>query len=71
MTHPLETMLPERINADNRMWQAGYDVGFEEGRRQAMQAMQAMRSLADISATIDALAEPISRGAAARPRMLT
>ena len=46
-------------NMHRDLWRAGYDAGFEEGRRQAVQAMQ---SLAEISAKIDALAEPISRG---------
>lgn len=52
--------MTDRISlAAQSMWRAGYDAGFEEGRRQAVQAMQ---SLAEISAKIDVIAEPISRG---------
>ena len=53
--------MTSKTETDNRMWQAGYDAGFEDGRRQAVQAMRALWKKA-LDAKIDALAEPISRG---------
>ena len=57
----IEQGMTSKTETDNRMWQAGYDAGFEDGRRQAVQAMRALWKKA-LDAKIDALAEPISRG---------
>ena len=54
--------MTSKTETDNRMWQAGYDAGFEDGRRQAVQAMRSLWKMA-LDAKIDALAKPIRRGA--------
>ena len=56
-----EQGMTSKTETDNCMWQAGYDAGFEDGRRQAVQAMRSLWKIA-LDAKIDALAEPISRG---------
>lgn len=63
MTHSLETMLLQSVQASRQSWQAGYDAGFEDGRRQALKALEA---LAEISVKIDALLPPAQTGEAAQ-----
>ena len=52
MTHPLEEMLMQSVKDNNAVFMAGYEEGYEAGKREALTALKA---LAGIAVKIDAL----------------
>ena len=52
MTHPIEEMLKQSVKDNNAVFMAGYEEGYEAGKREALTALNA---LTEIAVKIDAL----------------
>lgn len=52
MPHPIEEALMQSVKDNNAVFMAGYEEGYEAGKREAMAALNA---LAGIAVKIDAL----------------